>query len=107
MLTHLSKGGIVAQVQFRKALKYSFEWLDESFPTPIHKQGKVEEVFNMEEIIWIFACSVQVQVDFFPQYFKNTLSILIVYRPGGGNQLLEVSPNYVKENIEWISKTKG
>lgn len=40
------------------------------------------------------------------QYFKDILSILIVYKPGGGKQLLEVSPNYVKEKIEGISKTK-
>lgn len=49
-------------------------------------------------IFWMFHSSTSCL--FFFQYSKDILSVLIVYRPGEGNQLLEVSPNYVKENIE-------
>lgn len=31
----------------------------------------------------------------------------MVYRPGGGKHLLEVSPDNVKQNLKVISKTKG
>lgn len=38
---------------------------------------------------------------------EDILSVLIVYGLWGGNYWLEVSPNYVKEDTEGISKTKS
>lgn len=66
-------------------------------------------MFNMENFLHFFEflhVPFKYKMIFLFQYFKDTLSILIVYKPGGGKQLLEVSPNYVKEKIEGISKTK-
>lgn len=66
-------------------------------------------MFNMENFMHLFGflhVPFKYKLKTFSLYFKDILSILVVYRPGGGNQLLEVSPHYAKEKIEGISKTR-